>query len=210
MPQLDAVIFDMDGTLVDTLLMTIGAIEKHAPACGLGPVTREALLQAIGLCNRDFYLALYPDSSEAQRQKIEALVEEGELEIGRTLGEKILFAGVPVMLRQLRGAGIRLLLASTGTEYHVKGCLSIAGILPFFEKIRCHAPDKTEMTAELLEGLDSSRVVFIGDSAKDIQAARGNRLAVYGAGFGYAHARDSFDRIFSTPRTLTEALLRDE
>ena len=92
----------------------------------------------------------------------------------------------------------------------MKGCLSIAGILPFFEKIRCNAPDKTEMTAELLEGLDSSRVVFIGDSAKDIQAARGNRLAVYGAGFGYAHARDSFDRIFSTPRTLTEALLRYE
>lgn len=210
MSQFDVVIFDMDGTLVDTLLMTIGAIKQYAPACGLLPSTREALLQAIGLCNHDFYLALYPDSSDAQRQKIEVLVEEGELEIGRTLGEKILFPGVSTMLQRLHKAGIRLFLASTGTEYHVKGCLSIAGILPFFEKIRCNAPDKTEMTAELLEGLNLSRVVFIGDSAKDIQAAHSNHIPVYGAGFGYVHVHDSFDKIFNSPLTLTEALLSDE
>lgn len=209
MSRLDAIIFDMDGTLVDTLLMTTGAIEKYAPACGLRPVTRKALLQAIGLCNHDFYLALYPDSSDAQRQQIEMFVEEGELEIGRTLGEKILFNGVSTMLRQLHDAGICLLLASTGTKYHVEGCLSIAGILPLFEKIRCNAPDKTEMTAELLKGFEPSNTVFIGDGIKDIQAARNNHLVVYGAGFGYAHEGDSFDKIFSTPQALTKALLCD-
>lgn len=208
MGRFDAVIFDMDGTLVDTLAMTVGAVKKYAPQCGLIPVTREALLKAIGLCNHDFYLALYPEASDEQREEIEELVEEGELEIGRTLGEGILFSGVVQMLHRLHDEGVRLMLASTGTERHVRGSLSIAGILSLFEKIGCGAADKTEMTAELLSGLDPARVVFVGDGAKDIQAARNNGLAVYGAGFGYADG-DAFDEVFDAPEALTKALLRD-
>lgn len=208
MGRFDAVIFDMDGTLVDTLAMTVGAVKKYAPQCGLIPVTREALLKAIGLCNHDFYLALYPEASDEQREKIEGLVEEGELEIGRTLGEGILFPGVMQMLHRLRDGGVRLMLASTGTERHVQGSLSIAGILSIFEKIGCGAADKTEMTAKLLSGLDPARVVFVGDGAKDIQAARNNGLLIYGAGFGYADD-DAFDAVFDSPEELTKALLGD-
>lgn len=61
----DAIIFDMDGTLVDTLSMTIGALAKYAPQCGLSPLPQQAVLPVIGLGNAEFYRALYPDATPA-------------------------------------------------------------------------------------------------------------------------------------------------
>lgn len=204
----DAIIFDMDGTLVDTLSMTIGALAKYAPQCGLSPRPRQAVLPVIGLGNAEFYRALYPDATPAQRRQLEAVVEEGELEIGRTLGRRVLFPGAAEMLARLKRAGLPLFVASTGTRFHVEGCLQIGGVLPLFDEIACGEPDKADMTTRLLRGFEPARVPFIGDSFKDVEAAHANRLLAIGAGFGYA--RDggaAFDAIYDTPEALGDALL---
>lgn len=199
----ETAIFDMDGTLVDTLCMTVGAIAAHAPQCGLRVLSREEILPAIGFGNEEFYRALYPEADERQRRRIEALVEAGELAIGRTLGEKILFDGVVPMLRCLQDAGIRLVIASTATRAHVEGCLGIGGILPFFREIACGELDKTDMVRRLCRG----RSAVVGDSVKDVVAAHQNGLAALGAGFGYAREGGAaFDAIFDTPKTLLCAL----
>lgn len=204
----DAVIFDMDGTLVDTLAMTVGAIAKYAPQCGLPPLPREVIIPVIGYGNHEFYRALYPDAAPDVQQRVEDLVEAGELEIGRTLGPKILFPGAAEMLRRLREAGLPLFVASTGTSFHVEGCLEIGGVLTLFDRIACGEPDKIDMTAKLLRGFDPARVPFIGDSLKDVEAAHGNGLLAIGACFGYAREGGApFDVIYDTPQALCTALL---
>lgn len=202
------VVFDMDGTLVDTLAMTVGALARHAPALGLAPATREALFPVIGLANREFYLALYPEATDAQRARLEALVEEGEIEIGRALGEKVLFPGARAMLERLRAVGCRLTVASTGTPFHVESCLALGGVLPLFDEIACGESDKVEMTHRLLRRWGPGPAAFVGDSIKDVAAAHGNGLPALGAGFGYAREGGAaFDSVFDTPEALCRALL---
>ena len=115
------------------------------------------------------------------------------------------------MLEQLKCAGLRLFIASTGTREHVYDFLTFGGVLPLFERIGFDEPVKDAMTARLLEGVDPARAVFVGDSGKDVQAAHANGLPALGAGFGYVYSGDGqFDAVYDTPAELACALLAEE
>lgn len=203
----DAAIFDLDGTLIDTLTLRLRAIAACAPRRGLPPVTREAMMGVISLCNQEMFAGLYPDIPAAERDALEALVMDEEALICQELGEAVFFPGVPAMLRALRAGGVRLFISSAGLERHARDALGCGGVLPLFEHLACDAPDKIALTAGLLSGLDPARTAFIGDSDKDVQAAHGNDLIALGAGFGYARQCPRFDRTFDTPQALSAYLL---
>ena len=118
------------------------------------------------------------------------------------MGERVLFPGVKEMLEQLKSAGLRLFVASTGTREHVYDFLTFGGVLPLFERVGFDEPVKDAMTARLIEGVDPARAVFVGDSGKDVQAAHANGLpALGGAGFGYVYSGDGhFSTRFTIPR----------
>ncbi len=205
-----AVIFDLDGTLIDTNRMTAQAFREFTGAHGLAMPPVNVIRDAIGLQDRFFYRAIFPDASEEQLAGLSRDVERREGEIGMALGAKILFPGVADMLDGLRARGVRLCLASTGSAAHVRDMLAAAGIRDRFEMIRFDAPDKEAMTAELLRALGGVPAVFVGDTEKDVAAAQANGLPVFGAGFGYVKAaeRPLFDAVADTPRQLAALILK--
>ena len=204
-----AVIFDLDGTLIDTVRMTARAFRELTGRHGLAMPPEAAIRDAMGLQDPAFYRAIFPDATEEQLAVLSRDVERREGEIGAALGGEILFPGVADMLDALRDEGIRLCVASTGSAVHVRDMLAAAGIADRFEMTRCDAPDKRAMTAELLRALGGACAVFVGDTPMDVAAARANGLPVFGAGFGYVKAseRALFDAVADTPEQLTALIM---
>lgn len=211
MRKYDAVIFDLDGTLVDSLESDVESLARCARKFGLPPVPRETSLRLFGLSNMDFYRVVFPDAGEAVYERLLRMQLPMQSEIAREMGERVLFPGVKEMLEQLKCAGLRLFIASTGTREHVYDFLTFGGVLPLFERIGFDEPVKDAMTARLLEGVDPARAVFVGDSGKDVQTAHANGLPALGAGFGYVYSGDGqFDAVYDTPAELARALLAEE
>lgn len=203
------VLFDLDGTLIDTNRMTARAMEELSGRFGL-PVPPEAVVRdAIGLHDSLFYRAIFPEAAQAQLDGLSVEVERREGEIGRSLGGGVLFPGVAGMLERLRDRGVILCLASTGSVVHVRDMLDCAGIRDCFQTIRCDETDKAAMTGEILRSFRHDAAAFVGDTAIDVAAARRNGIPVIGAGFGYVKPRERalFDAVADTPEALTEMLL---
>lgn len=205
------VIFDMDGTLVNTNRMTARAFEELAAQFGLAVPPAQVIQDAIGLADLEFYREIYHGETDDKLRPFGEAVEAREGELGRQMGEDVLFEGVSQMLRKLTEAGKQLYLASTGSQRHVSDMLASGGITGYFREIRCAQPDKRAMTAEILANAGGGSAVFVGDTLKDVQAARANGIPVLGAGYGYVKKaeRKCFDRVFDTPDAMLEYLLTD-
>ena len=204
-------IFDLDGTLIDTNLMTARAFRELTGRFGLPMPPESAIRDAIGLHDQAFYRAIFPDAPAEALAGLSVEVERREGEIGAALGAGILFPGVAAMLERLCARGVTLCLASTGSRVHVRDMLACAGIRGLFGEVRCDAPDKRQMTGELLEKYRRDGAAYAGDTLIDVAAARGNGIPVYGAGFGYVKPRERtwFDAVADTPGQLAALLLDD-
>ena len=207
----ETIIFDMDGTLVDTMLMTALAFEELAESYDLPVPPRKAIKDAMGLADLYFYRKIYPNEPEDKLPAFGDAVEKRESAIGFELGEKVLFEGVKGMLEALKANGKRLYLASTGSRKHVRDMLTCGGILELFEEIHCAQPDKEEMTAGILRSAGTMDAVFVGDTFKDANAACANDIPAIGAGFGYVkdEERALFDCVLDTPEALLKYLLSE-
>lgn len=207
----DIVIFDMDGTLVDTNRMTARAFAELAEAYGLPVPLPDVVRDAIGLADLYFYREIYPGVPDERLSPLAQAIEQREGELGRQLGAEVLFPGVYAMLETLTKHGKKLYLASTGTRQHVRDMLSSGQIADFFCEIHCAQPDKEAMTAEILAHAGQGHAVFVGDTMKDVRAARANNLPALGAGFGYVKAREreQFDQVFDTPLQLLQYILHE-
>ena len=202
------VIFDLDGTLIDTVRMTAPAIREVAGRCHLPVPTEAAVRDAMGLHDSQFYPRLLPDATGAQLEALAVDVERREGEIASQLGARILFDGVAEMLERMQALGFTMCIASTGSRAHVRDMLDCSGIRERFSGIWCDAADKTAMTGEILAAHTPCDAVYVGDTAIDVRAARRNGICVYGAGFGYVkpHERMLFDAVADTPDALLALL----
>lgn len=197
-------IFDMDGTLADTASATIPAFAEVSPRHGLPPVSGEAIREAVGYANPEFYYRLFPGHHQARVCAFAQDVERAEEAHVRRLGEAMLFPGVREMLDWLDREGIDLHIASTGDPAHVDVVLRSAGILPLFRSVHCGESAKERMVGEIIGASDRSEWAMVGDRKKDVDAACSNGIPVIGAGFGYVERgeRALFDRVADSPADL--------
>jgi phosphoglycolate phosphatase len=197
-------IFDMDGTLADTVSATVPAFAEVSPRYGLPPVSGEDIRRAVGLANPEFYYRLFPGHDQARILSFAQDVERAEETYVRRLGEAMLFPGVREMLDRLVRMDVDLHIASTGDPAHVDVVLRSAGILHLFRSIHCGESTKDRMVGEIIGASDKCEWAMVGDRQKDIDAARANGIPVIGAGFGYVeHAeRALYDRVADSPAEL--------
>lgn len=202
------IIFDMDGTLIDTAVATCKACEREREAFCLPPLDRESVIRAIGIANPKFYEALYPGYPQDLVHAFGREVEQTESEIIRGLGRKLLFPDVLRLLQYLKERGAFLYLASTGDPEHVDAVMSSCDIGRYFEKICCGEPAKVGMVRRLISDSPDDNWVMVGDRHTDSDAARGNGILSIGAAFGYCDAKEqaAFDAVATVPFDIPRLL----
>jgi phosphoglycolate phosphatase len=171
----DLIIFDWDGTLVDSQAQIISCIREAFAKVGLTPPDPAAARHIIGLSLEAAASRLAP---QADRTMIDALANTyRELALANSDRSTQLFEGVESGLRTLRQQGLYLAVATGKGRRGLEQALNGTELADVFDITRC--ADETcskphpMMLDEILTDLnmDPERAVMVGDTSYDIEMA---------------------------------------
>jgi len=184
----DLIIFDWDGTLVDSQAQIISCMGEAFVKTGLARPESAAIRHIIGLSLEAAACRLAP---QANRATIEILVDSyRELALANSNHSTVLFDGVYSGLRSLRQQGFYLAVATGKARRALDTALDTTGLADNFDITRCadetcSKPDPM-MLDEILTDLDmdTGRAVMVGDTSYDIEMANNIGMDSIGVTYG--------------------------
>jgi phosphoglycolate phosphatase len=222
MSSIRAVLFDLDGTLVDSAADLAAAANRMLAALGLPPRTVDEVKTYVGkgiprLVHRALLGRLDGDADAALHARALALFEQAYAEESGRHSD--VFAGVVEGLDRLRAAGLRLGCVTNKAERFTLDLLDAKGLLRYFDVVVSgdstprKKPDPTPFLygCERL-GVRPSDAYVIGDSANDVAAARAAGIRVLCVPYGYNEGEpvaDLGETMVDTVAHAAEMLLAD-
>lgn len=190
MPRFRHVLFDLDGTLIDSAPAILASYRDAFAALGCTPV--RAIDDSIVGPPLAETLQLLTASKDAALLDALAAAFKDSYD-GGGYRHTAVYGGVVAMLDELAAAGCRLGIATNKRLHPTALILDQFGWAPYFDAVYAldrftpRLPDKATMIARLLADLGIAReqAVYIGDRAEDGLAADANGLAFVAASWGY-------------------------
>ena len=170
----DLIVFDWDGTLIDSTALIAGSVQLAAADLGLPVPSNEDARHIIGLGLLQAMVWLFPDLGADRYQE---LIERYRVHYLKRDSEISLFKDVRELLAALREDGYLLAVATGKARQGLDRALLQADLMEHFDATRC--ADETfskphpKMLLELIDELmvDPARVLMIGDTTHDLQMA---------------------------------------
>ncbi len=191
-----SVIFDLDGTLVDSAPDLFAALDHCLIQVGGGPVDREALKPVISQGGRKMIeTALADHGISLGQEALERLFEDFLAYYTEHISDHSRpYPGVKGALEALRQAQFRLGVCTNKTETLANRLLDSLGLTPFFDAVlgrdslSVSKPHPGHLTGTVTRlGGHPSHSLMVGDSENDILAARAAGMPVIAVAFGYSH-----------------------
>jgi phosphoglycolate phosphatase len=203
---LDAVLFDLDGTLLDTAADISLALNRTLAERGWPPIAEEEVRRMIGRGSP----MLMQRAAAAQGRTLDAAGQAAMLErffhhYGslQELGEFTArpYPGAAECLKSLHGAGLGTAVVTNKQQRFASGLLERLSLRPWVDLVvggdtcerRKPDPQPLLYACAFLQAAPS-RTLMVGDSIHDVQAARAAGIAVVCVPYGYNEGQD--------PRTL--------
>nr|AXL06053.1 phosphoglycolate phosphatase [uncultured bacterium] len=171
-PARHAVIFDLDGVVVDSFAVMSEAFAiAYAEVVGDGPAPFEEYRRHLG--------RYFPDIMRIMNLPLE--MEEPFVRESYRLADQVtVFDGVVELLLTLRVRGLRLAIATGKSGPRARSLLDRLGLLPFFAHVIGSdevarpkpAPDIVRHALDLLD-VPAEQAVMVGDAPTDLASARG-------------------------------------
>ena len=190
-----AILFDLDGTLLDTLEDLATAANRALGTLGLPAHPTDAYRVFVGDGLRTLAERILPGEQRSAAQ-VDALVAAFEREYSRTWNERTApYAGVPEMLDRLTAGGYRLSVLSNKPDAFTRLC--VEQLLPHWTFAplygqRPGVPKKPDPAAALAIAaeldLDPAEVLYLGDTATDMHTARAAGMVAVGVLWGFRTA----------------------
>ena len=168
-------VFDLDGTLLDTLDYLADAVNYGLKTCGFPVRSREEIRKILGNGMRNLIRRSVPENAEAEWERVfRVFVPYYEAHCREKTGP---YPGVPETLRALRSAGVKTAVISNKADPAVQLLIRdyfpdlfdyIAGEKPGIR--RKPEPDAVERCLETL-AVAKEDAVYIGDSEVDVHTA---------------------------------------
>ncbi|MDR2881976.1 MAG: HAD hydrolase-like protein [Azoarcus sp.] len=213
------VVFDLDGTLIDSAEAILASYRAAFAACGLTPVCSiEANIVGPPLGETLRLLAGCEDSALITRlaDAFRQCYDSGGLL------ETLAYPGIGDMLRALRATGMRLSVATNKRIHPTRLIIEHIGWVDIFDAVYAldlftpPLPNKAAMLGRMLvdQGIDTRRAVYVGDRIEDGEAAEVNNLSFIAATWGYGipdgEGLAARWRKAATPIELKQMLLSEE
>lgn len=186
------VVFDCDGTLVDSQAAICRSMDDAFASAGLAAPDRNAVRRIVGLSLPQALARLAPDAPEdvrahaleAYKASFRAARSEGTL-------QEPLFAGMAELLHRQHGAGRMLGVATGMSDRGLDACLTRHGVHELFATLQTadrhpSKPHPAMLEAALHEaGTGAREAVMVGDTVFDVAMARAAGVRAIGVGWGY-------------------------
>ena len=189
MPDYQLLIFDWDGTLVDSIGRIVESMRRAADVCGLPQLSDEAIKGIIGLGLPEAIQTLYPQLREAAQVE-RFRVGYGEHYMTLESEPSALFPGVAESLESFRDQGYRLAVATGKSRRGLHKVLEGHGWLDYFDITRCADETASKPHPRMLHEIMAhcavapERALMVGDSAFDLLMARNAGVDSVAVGFG--------------------------
>ena len=189
----DLVIFDLDGTLLNTSAGIFNSVRYAEQNMGLNPIANERLKEFVGPPPKSMYMKVYGLDEE---KAFEAAKFHREYGRTKAIYEAVLYDGVLELLKGLKNSGYKLAVSTLKGQKIAEAVLENFEIAKYFDVI-VGMDEKESLTKCMTIKLAmdyvnvSQKAVMIGDSQYDYDGATEAGIdfigVTYGFGFDTSH-----------------------
>ncbi len=206
------VIFDMDGTLIDSkkdITISVNYIRKIHHS--LAPLSEEFIVEAINMEVRNLPELFY-ETPTYERKDMLAFEEHYKIQCTQN---PYLYEGVLETLETLVGSGVKLSVATNAPTHFAELMLSSLGVSKMFDviigadKVSTSKPDP-EMLYKILEfykyDMFNDKVWMVGDNSKDMMSASNAKIEGLFATWGFS-PQTEYKKRLNRPQELIKLVL---
>ena len=190
------VIFDVDGTLVDSQQLIFTSMGRGFDAAGLTPPARDRVLSRVGLSLDRAVSELAPAAGDDAHRRIVAGYRSAYA-FGRLTQHPPLYPGARYCLARLPARGDLLLAIATGMSRRgVTAMIEAYGLEGVFVSQQTADDHPSKPAPDMIlaalsdTGVAAAESVMIGDTEYDMQMARSAGVTAFGVTWGY-HAAEA-------------------
>ena len=216
MDDLALILFDLDGTLVDSQSEIVAAMGDAFAAISNPVPSRDAILSTVGLSLEQAMMQLLPKDLDKSNITAALKAYKQSYRKSREAGAmSVLYPGIAELLHACIGHENWLLGLATGKSRRGVDALvefyHWGGMFQTIQTADTHPskPNPAMIKAALHQtGVDAHRCLFIGDTTHDMKMAVAAGVGFVGVSWGY-HPIDRFDaafRVAETPQSVYQAV----
>ena len=188
---MNAAIFDMDGTLLDTFPAIYGCINDVLTSLDAAPFTKEELTPLVGTFIGDIYNSKSVDVPEARRR-------HRELYLAKYAGTSVPYPGAVECLASLRSKGVKTAVVTMRIGEIARAVLDSYGMRTQVDavlgedEVKKAKPDPEHLWAACRAlGVEPSEACMVGDTEFDMIAGLKAGCKPIGVSWGYGKPRNA-------------------
>lgn len=188
-----AIIFDWDGTLVNSTARIVDSMQRAGREAGLPSVCDASVQNIIGLGLPEAIRTVWPEVTE--EQLLDVTPRYARYFVSDSQVDMDFFQGVPTFLTNLKAQGRQLAVATGKTRRGLDRMIQDMNLQQVFSATRCADETRSKphplMLHELLDELKlhSHEALMVGDTTYDLDMARSINMPAIGMTYG-AHAAE--------------------
>ncbi len=188
MRKYSLLVFDWDGTLMDSKAQIVNCMQSAIQALQEEPRSNEQISNIIGLGLEEAIISLYPLMDGKGVVKMAQTYREFYLYKDKTPSP--LFPGVPEMLTELRQQGYDLAVATGKSRRGLDKGLQETRLHDVFPITRCADETRSKPHPQMLEeilvdhNVKPHQALMIGDSEYDLQMAQNAKVDALAVSYG--------------------------
>lgn len=201
------VIFDWDGTLMDSVGRIVSSLRAAALQSGLLVPSEHDAKQIIGLSLNPAFDILFPGISDDKRQLMFEHYRDHYMVHDKT--PTPLFAGVEQLLQQLKANNVLLAVATGKQRKGLDRMFAETGLEHYFDISRCADEAQSKPHPDMLQqiirelGVSAQSAIMVGDTSHDMKMAQAINMPRVGVTHG-VHGRDVLSQF--APKAIIDTL----